>query len=274
MFVERAYLLAVPLATAAAIALLARRRDRLLALGALALGVGLVGALALVYVGGQTGVRYLVSSTAERTLITPTLLAAVLLPLLVTRALGASQRADRLLQERSAAAGNGSSSSSKTRPSASTAAGRTSSTVSGRPSSRAIVVKAASSIPQAVIHSRERRGIEVDVERVAVRRDPLRDVDADRRDLARRRRQPDAREPLDPRRLEAEGGERLDQRLLEVAAVLLHVLAVARQVEDRVADELARAVIRRLAAAVGLDDLDGGVRRARAARPARRGARA
>ena len=95
VFVERAYLLAVPLATAAAIALVARRRDRLLGLGALALGVGLVGALALVYVGGQTGVRYLVSSTAERTLITPTLLAAVLLPLLVTRALEAEPRAPR-----------------------------------------------------------------------------------------------------------------------------------------------------------------------------------
>ncbi len=95
VFVDRAYLLAVPLATAAAIALVARRRDRLLGLGALALGIGLVGALALVYVGGQTGVRYLVSSTAERTLITPTILAAVLLPLLVTRALAPAPRAPR-----------------------------------------------------------------------------------------------------------------------------------------------------------------------------------
>ena len=52
------------------------------------------------------------------------------------------------------------------------------------------------------------------------------------------------------------GSERPDQRLLEVAAVALHVLAVPRQVEDRVADELARAVVGGLAAAVGLDDLD------------------
>ena len=48
-------------------------------------------------------------------------------------------------------------SSSKARPktsaSAATAAGRTSSTATGRPSSRAIVVNAASSSPQAVIHS-------------------------------------------------------------------------------------------------------------------------
>ena len=43
---------------------------------------------------------------------------------------------------------------------------------------------------------------------------------------------------------------------LEVAAVLLHVLPVAGQVEDRVADELAGRVVGRLAAAVGLDELD------------------
>ena len=91
VFVDRAYLFAVPLAAAAAIALLSRRRDRRLALGSLVLGVGLVAALALVYVGGRTGVRYLVGSTAERTLLTPTFLAAVLLPLLVTRALGLGQ---------------------------------------------------------------------------------------------------------------------------------------------------------------------------------------
>ena len=46
------------------------------------------------------------------------------------------------------------------------------------------------------------------------------------------------------------------ERLLEVAAVLLHVLPMAGQVEDRVADELAGRVVRRLAAAVGLDELD------------------
>ena len=46
------------------------------------------------------------------------------------------------------------------------------------------------------------------------------------------------------------------ERLLEVAAVLLHVLPVAGQVEDRVADELSGRVVGRLAAAVGLDELD------------------
>ena len=42
---------------------------------------------------------------------------------------------------------------SKTASSAATACGRTSSTVTGRPSSRATVVNAASSSPHAVIHS-------------------------------------------------------------------------------------------------------------------------
>jgi hypothetical protein len=87
--VERSYLWTLPLATVAAIVMLVRGRDRQLALGALALGLGLVAALALVYVSGTTGVHYLVRSTAARTLITPTLLAAAVLPLLVTRALGA-----------------------------------------------------------------------------------------------------------------------------------------------------------------------------------------
>ena len=89
LVVGRAYLWALPLAAAAALVMLVRGRDRQLALGVLALGVGLVAALALVYVSGTTGVHYLVRSTAARTLITPTLFAAAVLPLLVTRALEA-----------------------------------------------------------------------------------------------------------------------------------------------------------------------------------------
>ena len=103
-----------------------------------------------------------------------------------------------------ACTGSSSSSSAKTSASASSAGARASSTATGRPSSRATVVKAASSSPQAVIHCGERRRIEVDVERVAVRRHPLCDVDPDRGDLPRRRRQPDAGEPVDPLRLDAE----------------------------------------------------------------------
>jgi hypothetical protein len=95
LIVERAYLWALPIAAIAAVVMLVRGRDRQLALGALALGVGLLAALVVVYVSGTTGVRYLVRSTAERTLITPALLAAALLPLLATRALGAPQPPDR-----------------------------------------------------------------------------------------------------------------------------------------------------------------------------------
>ena len=73
-----------------------------------------------------------------------------------------------------------------------------------------------------------------------MRRHPARDVDADRGDLPRRPRQPDAGEPVDPLALDPERRERPDERLLEVADVLLHVLAVPLEVEDRVADELAR----------------------------------
>ncbi len=90
LVVERAYLWALPLATVAALVMLVRGRDRQLALGVLALGFGLVAALAIVYVSGTTGVRYLVRSTAERTLMTPALFAAAVLPLLVTRALEAA----------------------------------------------------------------------------------------------------------------------------------------------------------------------------------------
>ena len=85
---------------------------------------------------------------------------------------------------------------------------------------------------------------------------------ADRGDLARAARtsQTPVR-PVDPRRLDLERADRADDRLLEVAAVALHVLAVPVQVEDRVADELAGPVEGRLAAAVGLDELDLGPRR-------------
>src|SRR5207237_2268525 len=81
-------------------------------------------------------------------------------------------------------------------------------------------------------------------------------VDPDRGDLARRMLEPDPGKTVDPRRLDSARSEGDDQRLLEIAAVLLDVLPVPRQVEDRIADELPRAMVGRLAAAVGLDDLD------------------
>jgi hypothetical protein len=95
LVVQRSYLWALPLAAASAAVMLVRGRDRQLALGVVALGAGLIGALALAYISGTTGVRYLVRSTADRTLMTPTLLAAAVLPLLVTRALAVELPAAR-----------------------------------------------------------------------------------------------------------------------------------------------------------------------------------
>ena len=122
------------------------------------------------------------------------------------------------------------------------AAGRTSSTDT-RPAEllghrrERVAVEAAGRDPL-----RERGRIEVDVQRVAVRRHPLaRGGCRSRRSSAAAASSQTPVRPSMRRRLERERGERSDQRLFEVAAVLAHVLPVARQVEDRVADELARA---------------------------------
>ena len=50
--------------------------------------------------------------------------------------------------------------------------------------------------------------------------------------------------------------------VFEIADVAMHVAAIGLEIEDRIADELARAVIRHVAAAAGLEDAR---RRARAA---------
>jgi hypothetical protein len=81
-----AYLGALPLAGLAAVLLLTRPRCRRLATGFLAVELGLLAALAFVYLDGVAGVHYLVRTSAARTLMTPTLLAAALLPLLLSRA--------------------------------------------------------------------------------------------------------------------------------------------------------------------------------------------
>src|SRR5262249_46706750 len=89
LVVAQACLWAFPLALACALVMLLRRRDRDLALAVLALLLGLVASLVLVYLSAAPGVPSPVRSTAKRTLLTPTLLAPALLPLLATRALGA-----------------------------------------------------------------------------------------------------------------------------------------------------------------------------------------
>ena len=79
---------------------------------------------------------------------------------------------------------------------------------------------------------------------------------------------PDAGQPRHAPRLDAVVGRHANQHLLEIADVAMHVAAIGLQVDDRVADDLAGAVVGDVAAAPGLVDLD------RRARPApRRGAR-
>ena len=64
--------------------------------------------------------------------------------------------------------------------------------------------------------------------------------------------------PVQPalRAPEPEVGADADQRLLEVAQVEVQVALVAREREDRVADELARPVVGDVAAALDLEDGD------------------
>ena len=58
-------------------------------------------------------------------------------------------------------------------------------------------------------------------------------------------------------------GAGADHHLLEVAHVAVHVAAVGRQLEDRIADHLAGAVVGDVAAAAGLEHLEAAARAAR-----------
>jgi hypothetical protein len=80
----------VPLAAIAAFVVLVRGPARLLAVGALALGLGLLLALMFVYMNATSDehLHYLVRASAPRTIMPVALLAAALLPLLVVQALG------------------------------------------------------------------------------------------------------------------------------------------------------------------------------------------
>ena len=92
------------------------------------------------------------------------------------------------------------------------------------------------------------------VEREAVQGHPLLHVDADARDLAARG--PHAGQSGVAIRLDAEVAERLDQHVLEPPQVPVEVLAMCPEVEDRIADQLARTVEGHVAAALDLDHLD------------------
>ena len=67
---------------------------------------------------------------------------------------------------------------------------------------------------------------------------------------------PDAGQPWHAPGVDAVVGRDANQHLLEIAHVAMHVAAIGLQVEDRIADDLAGAVVGDVAAAPGLVDLD------------------
>src|SRR5262249_40014812 len=73
---------------------------------------------------------------------------------------------------------------------------------------------------------------------------PAADADADRGDLSLL--DPDAGQTSDPPGTHPDGRERIDHHLLEGSYVPVHVLAMPAQVEDRIADQLPRSLIRDL----------------------------
>src|SRR5438445_756811 len=69
---------------------------------------------------------------------------------------------------------------------------------------------------------------------------------------------PHPRRALVPLAHDAEPGERVDHGLLEQAHVVVQAEAVGVEVEDRVDDQLAGAVVGDVAAAVGFGEVDAG----------------
>jgi hypothetical protein len=81
------YLSAVPLALLAAIIALRHEGERRLAAGFIVLSLGTVAALGFVYLNSIADLHYLLRTSGHRTFMTPALIAAAALPLLVSRAL-------------------------------------------------------------------------------------------------------------------------------------------------------------------------------------------
>src|SRR5688572_26856213 len=101
-----------------------------------------------------------------------------------------------------------------------------------------------------------------DIEREAVRRNPAADADANRGKflLAARLAGPHARQSRHPACLDAEECRGTNQHRLEIANVVMHIAPIRIQVEDRIADELAGAVVRDVAAAARLEYRNAGGR--------------
>ena len=98
------------------------------------------------------------------------------------------------------------------------------------------------------------REVRRDIEREAVPRHPLLHVNPDAGDLPAAC--PHARESRTPLRRDIQDRERVDQRLLERAQIPVQILPVGAQVEDGIADQLARAMERHVAAALDFEHVD------------------
>src|ERR1051326_2406632 len=94
----------------------------------------------------------------------------------------------------------------------------------------------------------EGREIAPNLERESVHRDPMANTDTDRRDLAILH--PDASQTTTRRRRYANPGQRLDEQIFEPAQISMQILAAVSQIDDWIADQLARAVVGCLAAAI------------------------
>src|SRR5258707_1636313 len=104
--------------------------------------------------------------------------------------------------------------------------------------------------------AREQGEVGRDVQGEAVRRDPPRQMDADRSDLLLPH--PDADVLLAFPRPSGEpvAGERANENLLKIADIAADVPTVRAEGDDRIPHELPRTVIGDLAAAIALHDLD------------------
>ena len=94
----------------------------------------------------------------------------------------------------------------------------------------------------------ERREVAANVQGEPVHRDPMPDADADRGDLSIF--DPDAGQARPGRGGDPDFGQGFDQQLFQPAQITMEILAASAQVDDRIADQLARPVIGRLSAAI------------------------
>src|SRR3954451_8189590 len=94
----------------------------------------------------------------------------------------------------------------------------------------------------------ERREIAAHVQREPVHRDPMANTDSDRSDFTIL--DPNSCERFASLRGNVVSGEKIDEQMLQPAQVYVQILAASPQVDNWVTHQLARAVIRRLAAAV------------------------